>query len=664
MRADLSRLPVRFEENRGQFAPSAKYVAATGGATLTLTDDGASLRLDAPDATLTLRIAGGRAVGPRATEPLVTRSHYFTGGAPSRWRTDVPNFARVTYPSVLDGIDLVYHGDAGPLEYDVVVSPGADPDAVALEVGGADSLALTGDGRLAVRTPHGTVEWPAPTIYQDDPHVDGRRQAVRGGYKLGGRTRVGFEVASYDRARPLVIDPAVAYSTYLGTYAYGDAIAVDAAGNTYVTGTTANALAGALGSFAPAGPSGGAFVAKLDAAGTSLVYVTYLGSGEGEGIAVDAAGDAYVTGVAQAGFATKNALHPDSVKSQNPDAADVDAFVAELAPSGGALVYSTFLGGIGSDVGHGIAVDASGDAFVTGETDSSDFPLGTPLFAYTGPYNGAVTNAFVVELAAGGSSLVYGTFLGGTFAPHNQLLSAEGSASSAGIALDGAGNAYVTGTAGPGFPLKNSLYPAPPDEGGLPYVTEIAAGGASLVYSTFLQGLWTKGIAVDASGDAYVTGTITSATDFATANAAQATYGGDSDAFVTKLAPSGTAIVYTTYLGGTDVDDGLAIAVDGAGNAFVTGTTSSADFPTRNAVQASISAPEDAFVTMIAPSGAALVYSTYLGGNGTETGNGIAVDDAGNAHVIGTTWSPDFPTRNALAGAGTDGGTEIGRTHV
>jgi len=440
-----------------------------------------------------------------------------------------------------------------------------------------------------------------------------------------------FATASDTTSRYLI-----SYSSYLGgsNDDGGFAIAVDAAGNIYVVGYTYSTnfpTAGAL-QTARHGPANDAFVTKVNPV-TGLVYSTYLGGTDphplfGEtatGIALDAQGDAYVTGY------TYSTSFPTTAGALQTTFGGVkDGFVAELNPSGSALVYSSYLGGAGNDQANGIAVDAAGNTYVTGFSNSTNFPT-TPGALQT--VYGGVTNAFVTVLGPAGSSLVYSTYLGGT-----------GSAGANGIAVDGAGNAYVTGSTATGFPITPGVVQSTPGGGGEGFVTALNAAGSALIYSTYLGGSGNdKGnkIAVDAAGNAYVTGN-TSSTDFPTTPSAfQTTFaGGTSDAFVTALNPSGSALLFSTYLGGTDTDQGNDIAVDAAGNAYLVGNTGSINFPiTGTVVPADPGGGNDAFVAALTGMGSGLLFSTHLGGTGVDLGLGIAIDTAGTAYVTGQTSS-------------------------
>jgi hypothetical protein len=379
------------------------------------------------------------------------------------------------------------------------------------------------------------------------------------------------------------------------------------------------------------GSAGDAFVTKLSPT-TGLIYSTYLGGSDpdnffgdqGTAIAVDAQGNAFVTGH------TYSTSFPTTPGAPQTSFGGVrDAFVAELNPAGSALVYSTYVGGAGNEGGNSIAVDAAGNAYVTGSTSSANFPT-TPGAVQTILLGGS--DVFVTVLNPTGSGFVYSTYLGG--------VSTEGGN---GIAVDAAGNAYVTGSTGTGFPTTPGAVQSTPGGGGEAFVTALNAAGSGLLYSTYLGGsggdVGNK-IAVDAAGNAYVTGNTGSSNFPITAPAFQTSLaGGSSDAFIAALNPTGSGLVYSTYLGGTGTDQGAGIAIDAAGNAYVAGSTASTDFPTTpGAIPGdSIVAGNDAFVTALTGTGSALVYSMRLGGRGTDGGRGIVVDTAGTAYITGST---------------------------
>jgi pimeloyl-ACP methyl ester carboxylesterase len=635
-----------------------------------------------PPQVVRMRLVGGNAMGRVVGfDELPGRSNYFIGNDPKKWRTNVPSYTQVKYEGVYPGVDLMYHGNQRQLEYDFVVAPGADPNQIKLSFAGTDGMRVdAASGDLVLKVGDDEVRFRKPAVYQpavaavsdrrlqsstnlshvraaSDPSRRSESAATAeldGAFVIASNNQVAFRVAGYDPRRALMIDPVLIYSTYLGGSDEDIAwdVAVDTSGNPYVAGYTFST------NFPTASPfqatkSGDfdAFVTKLNATGSGLVYSTYLGGSGFDGgysmsIAVDASGNAYIAGT------TKSPDFPTTLGAFQPALGGnfQRAFVTELNATGSALVYSTYLGGSGGDYGEGIAVDAAGNAYVTGHTYSWNFPTVSPFqAALAGNFD-----VFVTKLNASGSALVYSTYLGGS----------DGEAAR-GIAVDASGNAYVAGyTSSGNFPTASPLQPA--NAGGYDaFVAKLNATGSGLVYSTYLGGAGhdeANGIAVDNSGNAYVTGG-TNSTTFPTANALQPTYGGgDWDAFVAKLDPTGSVLVYSTYLGGSSDDDNPIyvyptartgiypigrIAVDASGNAYVTGGTASTNFPTASPLQGTNAGGYDAFVAELNATGSALEFSTYLGGTGDDLGLAIAVDTSGSAFVVGTTNSTDFPTLNA-----------------
>ncbi len=645
------QLPLGFEANQGQTDAQVRYLARGAGYALFLTPAEAVLRLHGAtdNAVLGLRLLGANpAPAVVGLDALPGHSNYLIGNNSHNRHADIPTYARVAYRGVYSGVDLVYYGNQSQLEYDFLVAPGADLTAIRFQVEGAWEATTDAAGDLVLHAGAGDVVEHAPVLYQE---VAGVRQPVSGRFVLEGGGQVGFQVGAFDRSRALVIDPVLAYSTYLGGLGSdaGMGVAVDAAGNAYVTGATASTnfptTSGALQTTAQGG--GDAFVAKLNAAGTQLVYATYLGgSGNdvGTGIAVDAAGSAYVTGSTSSGDfpVTSDAFQTGNHGSN-------DAFVAKLSADGARLVYASYLGGSGSDVATGIAVDAAGNAYVTGQTSSPDFPTTPGAFQTSRP---GVENGFVAKLGADGTALAYATYLGG---------SSEDGAT--GIAVDGAGNAYVTGyTASTNFPVTPGAYQASNHGGDDAFAAKLNAAGAQLVYATYLGGLANDegtAIAVDSAGNAYITGATDSANFPTTLGAFQTRKSGGADAFVAKLSAAGTQLVYGTYLGGSSSDGGTGVAVDAVGNAYVTGYTSSLDFPTTpDAIQRTRRGRQDAFVAKLNATGAALAYATYLGGTGTNIGTAVTVDATGDAYVIGSTDSANFPTTPDAFQTGNHGGQD------
>jgi Beta-propeller repeat len=603
------------------------------------------------------------------TDELPGKSSYFIGNDPKKWRTNVPNYAKVKYASVYPGVDLAYYGNQGQLEYDFVVQPGADPSHIVLDVGAGLVPAQGGHpqgvplhvdhGDLVVGTDGGEVIFHKPVVYQlenelrtknEEPRTTNKK-AIDGKYALNG-SRITFEVGSYDKTRPLVIDPVLTYSAVLPG-GRATALAIDASGNAYVTGTTDSAdFPTTPGAFqtTPGGPPscfnadicGDAFVSKLNAFGSALVYSTYLG-GSGydgaNGIAVDASGNAYLTGQ------TWSPDFPTTVGAfQTTYGGGGDAFISKLNAAGSDLAYSTYLGGGDADAGSGIAIDASGKAYVTGATSSSNFPTTPGAFQTTYGGNG---DAFVTKLNATGSALPYSTYLGGS-----------GGDGASGIAVDPWGRAYVTGGAGAGFPTTPGAFQTP---GGGGFVTKLNPTGSALVYSTSSIGGFA--IALDGAGNAYLTGGTWSSNFPTTPGAFQTTQQGEEDAFVSKLDASGSALLYSTRLDGTMDSEGSGIGVDASGNAYVTGVTISADFPTTPGAfqttfiwytggECGFSLCWHAFVTKLNAAGSGLLYSTYLEGSYWDSGKGLTVDASGSAYVTGSTGSPDFPVTQGESSEG------------
>jgi Beta-propeller repeat len=640
------KLQLSFEANHGQTAPQVKFLSRGDGYSLFLTSNEAVLAMSKgkQGAALKIKFMGAN------PEPQVTgecelpgKSNYLMGADQSKWRSNIANYAKVKYAGFYPGIDLVYYGAGRQLEYDFIVAPGADPGRIKLSMEGAQEMRLDEQGDLTMSVGGGEIRQRKPFVYQE---INGVKKEVAARYTLSGKRQVGFSIGEYDKSKPLVIDPVLVYSTFLGGSGLDLAlgVAVDEDGFAYVTGqtaslnfpTTAGAFQTALGGFSDA------FVAKLNRTGSALVYSTYLGGSgidSGQGIVVRF-GRAYVTGNSESpNFPTTAGAF------QTTFGGGGDAFLSQLNRSGSALVYSTFLGGADVEMGLEIALDLDGAAYVTGSTESLNFPItaGAPQATF-----GGLTDAFVAKLNRTGSALVYSTYLGGSSVDAGQ-----------GVAVDMWGKAYVAGqTFSSNFPTTAGAFQTALSGLANAFVTKLNEGGSALVYSTYLGGSSVdagQGVAVDMYGKAYVTGQTSSSNFPTTTGAFQTTFGGVIDAFVSKLDDNGSALVYSTFLGGDSIDAGQSITVDMLGRAYVTGNVLSANFPvTANATQATIGGGQDAFVTKLNQGGSALSFSTYLGGAGDEGGEDIAID-WGTIHVTGVTTSSNFPTtprafQNANAG--------------
>jgi len=661
-------LPLNFELNQGQTHQRVKFLARSEGYVLFLTSTEAVMALDNPAAhrkgkenldinekprpprsIVRMKLEGANpAPQIEGLDQLTTKSNYFAGADPTAWRTGIPNYARVRYAQVYPGIDMIYYGDARRLEYDFIIAPGSDPEIIEISFGANRDFEINSMGDVVLHTKQGDVRQSKPTAYQE---VNGIKEEVPVSYVVKNAQSIGFQLGAYDPTLPLIIDPVLVYSTYLGGSGFdqGYAIAVDSTGNSYVTGQTAAIdFPTTPGAFQTEYGGGDAFIAKLNPSGSALVYSTYLAGASGNGIAVDSAGNAYVTGDA-------GPLNfPTTAGAFQTAPMGYDAFVTKLNPAGSALVYSARFGGNFDDFSRGIALDGNGNAYITGWTVCRSTICTFPTVnAFQPNFAGGNNDAFVTKIDSSGSSLVYSTFLGG-----GKIINATEDWGEA-IAVDNAGSAYVTGyTYSPDFPVTSGAFDTA--RAGLDaFVTKFTPDGTTLVYSTFLGGAGREqglGIAVDVNGNAYVTGItesfdspFTSAYEGFPVTAGAFQTKGSYDAFVTKLNAKGSALVYSTYLGGSaGVDRGWAIALDDAGNACITGDTASSNFPISNAIQAAYGGGStDAFVTKLNAAGSGLVYSTFLGGNLTDEGRGIACKGS-DVFVTGDTSSADFPTRNPL----------------
>jgi len=659
----LRTLPLAFEPNRGQTDLRFQYLARGRGAVLLLSPAGLTIKLhrseklrarergyaerEGTSVSLGLTLVGAnhraRAV-PR--HELRGKVHHLVGSDPVQWRTNLPTYARVEYLDVYPGIDVAYYGSGDRVEYDLVVRAGADPRQITVRFPGAEQLKVQADGNLLVQVRGAAVRQGRPMVYQQRGET---REQITCRYVVRGRDAVGFELGRYEVDEPLVIDPVLDYSTYLGggSYDFANAITVDATGNVYLAGDTrspdfpiANPLQNTLHG------EHDAFVMKLGADGEGPIYSTYLGGASGgdqelaHSVAVDTFGHAYVTGVTDApDFPTTPGAYDRVCGGGDPlcENGTPDVFVAKLSPDGSALEYSTYFGGSSTDRGRSIAVDDQGRAYVAGFTISTDLPVSPWAVDRTcDSCSSQVSEAFIIKLDPEASALEFCTYLGGS--NDDDALA---------LALDRVGQVYVAGrTLSQNFPTRNPLQPFL--KGGADmFVSKIDPIGSSFIYSTYLGGSdldEAYGIAADREGRAYVVGDA-SFFDFpTTGDAFQRSWMGWTDAVAVRIEPFGQSLEYSTYVGGKGADVAKGLAVDSSGQAYVCGVTQSVDFPLANPVQAAHGGGDwDVFVLKLNAGATALVYSTFLGGVRDDACNSLALRPAREAMVAGYTHSADFP---------------------
>ena len=622
----LGDLPLGFEANRGQTDASVKFLARGKGYSLFLDSKGATLNLKsdptAQDATTDETVLRMEMVGAQAQPhvtgegPLPGKANYFVGSDTSKWLNDIPTYEKVHYDSVYPGINLVYYGNQGQLEYDFIVEPGADPNDIALSFTGAGKPTITDNGELEIGLGQAkTVTLQKPVMYQI---IEGVRHDVVGSFVIADG-KVGFAIGDYNADYQLVIDPVLVYSTYLGGNGIDSSfdIAVDSTNNIYLTGQTSSS------NFPTVNPPQASmagvrdtYITKLNPSGTSILYSTYIGGSNldvAEEIAVDASGNAYITGL------TRSTNFPTTASAFQPNFGGgfEDAFITKLNPSGSSLAYSTYLGGtdLGSESALGIGVDAAGNAYVAGLTNASNFPTANPLY----PTNSGATDIFVTKLNPTGTTLMYSTYIGGSNGDEPF-----------GMNIDGNGNAYITGqTRSLNFPTVSPVLSACSFDGSA-YITKINAAGSALDYSTCLGGyMYGRSLSVDSAGHAHVVGR---ASD---------------DGFVAKLNSDASTILYSTLLAGDSFDEPYDVKIDATGNAFVAGWTTSTNFPLVDPIQATRAGENDVFVARLNSAGQ-ITFSTYFGGTNVDQGFSLALDSANHVYVAGHTTSTNFPTMNAL----------------
>lgn len=670
------QLPLYFEQNEGQSDHEVAFFAHAPGYALFLTQQEAVFSLTRMvqgggndgriSAVLRARLEGASSHATITGQgKLPGHSNYFLGSDPSQWHTDISQFASVRYDEIYPGIDLIYYGNHQQLEYDFVVRPGADPNVIQLSFQGADELRLDDSGNLILHTRAGELIQHRPVAYQI---VNGQHQTVDGRFAVNG-SHVSFVMGDYDRHQPLVIDPTLSFSTYLGggKDTALNAVAVDSSGNIYVAGYSSGSSYPVQGAFqasnnGAATTASNAVISKLSPDGQTLLYSTYLGGSHSDAavaLSVDSSGSAYVAGnAASSDFPLKSAFQGSFTPAHSP-------FLTKLSADGASLVYSTFISGTTNpDTATALAIDSNGSAYLLGNALSTDFPTKNPFQASNSGNNPLNTtpenNLFLSKFSADGQSLVYSTYLGGA-----------GNDRGNAIAVDSSGSAYLVGSAqSANYPLKNPIQNINRQSStqlGMAVITKVAADGQSLVYSTYFGG--TTGsvgdagtsIAVDGNGIALVGG-VTGSTDFPTVKPYTAKNPNSTQTgFLTRFAADGQSLLYSTYFGGTGTDAIRGVAFDSAGNIYFSGGTSSGNYPLTIPIQStnkgSANGLSNAFVTELSPDGQAIFYSTFLGGSGStgigDSAYGIAVDSGNHVAIAGTTHSADFPTLHAYQGSTT-----------
>jgi hypothetical protein len=658
---NLSQLPLSFIPNGGQFDPTVNFSVRGASHAIFFTPDEVVFSVAAqPDpeseevqsSVVRLEFVGANGDPViEGIEPLPGLANFLSGSDNSSWSGNLPTYQGIAYRDLYEGIDLVYRGTEGVLKREFVVDPGADPGQILLDYSGIEAVALR-DGALVLETALGELIEAAPIIYQD---IEGDRVSVAGQYQLLGEGQVGFELGAYDPNYALIIDPTLQYSSYLGgtLQDQGDAIALDAEGNIYIAGRTISTdfptripLQTTISN--PESFKFDTFITKIAADGASAFYSTYLGGLENDqanDLVVDSRGSAFVVGQ------TSSDNFPVTIgAAQTAGNGGGDGFILKLTPNGGFIELGTYFGGAGADSVNGITLDNEGNFYVTGQTFSENFPMVDAVQDTIGA-NGS--DVFVAKFNPVGG-LLYSTFLGGF---GNEVGNA--------IAVDANQNIYVTGqTSTDNFPLVSELQRRYRG-GGDAFVTKISSDGSELIFSTYLGGRDSdvgNAIAVDAGGNVYIAGStgvprdaqpraVIPLGDFPTVNPIQGQLSGLSSAFVTKLAPDGQSLIYSTFLGGSGFESGNDMAIDDRGNVYLTGETTSSDLPQVAPIQPGFGGNGDGFVGKILADGTTIDYLTYLGGNGFDSGNAIAVNAAGTAFVTGQTASANFPTVNPLPNA-------------
>ncbi len=653
--AGAGNIPMFFEENVGQTDDRVRFIGRGRDYSVLIADNEAVFNLPSAD-------SGGRGSSVRmqwaqdpnevrvvASLPLSGKSNYLVGNDPTEWKTDIPTYGMVQCEEVSSGVDLKFYAKGDLLEYDLIVKPGADPETVRLTFSGTEHATVdSATGELVLGVAGGELRHGKPVVHQ--PMMSGK-QSIEASFTVLASGEIGFDLGSYDVTQPLVIDPVVTFVQFVGGALSEDFVGgagSDGAGAIYVAGRTQSVDFAPLASALDGTHNGNvdAFVVKLDPLAGTVVFSTYIGSPGSDSateIDVDAQGLAYVAGITSSpAFPTTEGAYRRTI------AGDTDGFVCKLSADGSSLVYSTFFGGISSDSPGGIAVDAAGQVFVVGQTNSSDFP--TLPGAFDRVFEGT-SDCFALKLNAAGSDLVQATFLGG-----------GGPEVAGGADVTSSGDLVVTGrTQSPDFPVTpgafDTTYESTVNEG---FVTRLSSALSAQSYSTFFGGLGDdspNAVSVDPLDRVVFAGSSASVNLPVTPGAPQPSFGGggDPDGFVCRLSVDGTAVEFCTYIGAADIDTCTSVRTDTNGAIFVAGFTKSTGFPTTaGALDRTLSGSTDAFVAKYLETGAQS-YATFLGGDAIDEASGLALTSGGRVAVAGQTRSSNFPVTSSLTGRPPDG---------
>lgn len=642
-------LPLVFEPNRGQAPADFEYVGRTGQGTVLIGKSGMALLSATGKDAIRMKITGAT---PTQSEPLERQgatSNYFVGNS-GMWRTAIPHYGKIKYKNIYPGIDLLYYGTGQQLEYDFILSPGRTFSVIELAFEGARKVRLDKEGNLLIDAHGRTVRQLRPRVYQN---INGVQRQVAASYRVLRGSRVQFELGRYDRSRELVIDPVVQFAGYVGREGHDSAVSVvtDAAGSVYIAGSTnSTQLATSSAAQDTFAAESDAYVAKFSASGT-LQFLTYFGGNRfdtGLAVGVDSAGNPYLAGV------TLSSNLPASGGAQTAFGGEDDGFIAKFNSTGSRLLWATYVGGNAADWAAGMAVDSQGGAWLTGWTQSTNFPV---RGAFQSGTAGGGSDVFITRVSPTGENFTYSTYFG-----------AEGRDLGSGIAVDAQGILHITG-ATTSNNLPTGVAPRGTVAGDLDaFIAKLNPATNQVIYGRVLGGAgedYGTGIAVDPAGNSYVVGHTKSPGFPATRTSAQSTFGGNTDIFVARLNGNTGATDYATFLGGNGDDWTEAIAVDAAGSAYVAGWTNSGNFPVRNPIQAnyqggggSANQRFDAIVARLSPGGDSLLYSTYFGGAGEDKAYGVTLDPGGNVLITGTTTTPLLSGASAGLTVGAQGSTD------